>query len=242
MSHLSIETLARLVDETPDNNEATHLQLCLSCRSELEGMKADAFALGALPDLEPSLAQWYAVERKLAQEGLLRGSVRREYMTWLRPALQIAAALAIFVLGNYTAPLLGRASSPVGVPVAAAAAPAGYPAVVQAPAPNNALAGLSRPAASTTAPATRGDAANVVREAERAYLNALTQYAEVARQTESADPVARLAALESIVLTTRAALGQAPADPVINGYHLTALAQRDATIKQMAATAGKTWF
>ena len=34
------------------------------------------------------------------------------------------------------------------------------------------------------------------------------------------------------MLTTRAALGQSPADPVINGYHLTALAQRNATIKQ----------
>ena len=230
MSHLSIETLARLVDEIPDNNEAAHLQLCSSCRSELEGMKADAAALGALPDLEPSLAQWDAVERKLAQEGLLRGSVRREYLIWRRPALQIAAALAIFVLGSYTGPLLGRAPAEHGSAVAAA------------PVSNNALEGSSQSAASLTGPIDRAGAANVVREAERAYLNALTQYAEVARQTESADPVARLAALESIVLTTRAALGQAPADPVINGYHLTALAQRDATLRQMAATAGKTWF
>jgi hypothetical protein len=45
--------------------------------------------------------------------------------------------------------------------------------------------------------------------------------------------VSRLAALEGIVLTTRAALDDAPADPVINGYHLTALEQRDAILRQI---------
>ena len=49
------------------------------------------------------------------------------------------------------------------------------------------------------------------------------------------DPVNRLAALEGIVLTTRAALNEAPADPVINGYHLTALEQRDAILRQIQA-------
>ena len=76
----------------------------------------------------------------------------------------------------------------------------------------------------------------------RAYLAAMTRYTELAGGTAAADPVARLAALESIVNTTRAALGQAPADPVINGYHLTALAQRDATLKKLSSSTGQTWF
>jgi hypothetical protein len=65
------------------------------------------------------------------------------------------------------------------------------------------------------------------------------------------DPVARQAALESILLTTNAALREAPADPVINGYHLTALAERDAVLKAIAVqqssdrrmvTNNNTWF
>lgn len=74
-----------------------------------------------------------------------------------------------------------------------------------------------------------------LREAEEYYLSALTRYAELATQAEAGDPVARLAALQSIVMTTQAALNQTPTDPVINGYHLTALAQRDATLRQVAA-------
>ena len=38
-----------------------------------------------------------------------------------------------------------------------------------------------------------------------------------------------------------AALAQAPTDPVINGYHLTALAQRDAMLKQIRATPATSW-
>ena len=45
--------------------------------------------------------------------------------------------------------------------------------------------------------------------------------------------MSRLAALEGIVLMTGAALSEAPADPVINGYHLTALEQRDALLRQI---------
>ena len=47
------------------------------------------------------------------------------------------------------------------------------------------------------------------------------------------DPLNRLAVLEGIVLTTGAALREAPADPVINNYHLTALGQREALIRQI---------
>jgi hypothetical protein len=137
------------------------------------------------------------------------------------PLLQAAAAIAIFIIGNYTAPLINRSRSSTG------------------------LANSTSPMATTvSAPVTTADAAAAaVREAEGVYLGALTRYAELAGQAEPVDPLARLAALESIVSTTRTALGQSPADPVINGYHLTALAQRDATLKRLASnTAKQTWF
>jgi hypothetical protein len=91
-------------------------------------------------------------------------------------------------------------------------------------------------------PRTIDDAAALLRQTEELYLAALTRYAELAASSEPGDPVARLAALQSIVLTTQAALNQSPTDPVINGYHLTALAQRDATLRQVAATSNERWY
>jgi hypothetical protein len=232
MSHLSIETLARLMDETPTTAEAAHLELCADCRHELEGLKADAAALAALPELDAPGAQWYGIESRLQAEGLLRAPTRRAQAAWFRPALQIAAAIVIFVLGNLTATNLFKASR---------SATTGDAAAVMTAARGNERATLASTPTSS-AETSRMEAANQVRAAESAYLSALTRYAELAAQTEATDPVARLAALESIVLTTRAALGQAPADPVINGYHLTALAQREATLKQLESARGKTWF
>jgi hypothetical protein len=81
------------------------------------------------------------------------------------------------------------------------------------------------------------------RQAEALYLDMLTRVAELETgTTQPNDPVARLAALESIAAITRSALYQAPADPVLNGYHLTALAQREATLRQMAASKPGRWF
>lgn len=216
MSHLSIETLARLIDEVPSEEETAHLDHCDECRNELEGLRADAAALAGLPEIEPPSTQWLAVESRLAAEGLLRPAARRASQRWFRPAMQAAAAIVIFIVGSYTGSMLGL----------------------------RAVDDTATVASSTSVPVTADAAAAAVRDAETSYLTALTRYAELAQRTDPVDPLARLAALESIVLTTRAALGQAPADPVINGYHLTALAQRDATIKRMASTssAGQTWF
>ncbi|MGH7466816.1 MAG: hypothetical protein ACRENP_02415 [Longimicrobiales bacterium] len=224
MSHLSIETLARLVEETADSHEAEHLENCDDCRAELEGMKADAAALAALPGIDPPVTQWQAIEKRLIAEGLLRTPGRQWNRQRFMPLLQLAAAIAIFVLGHYTAPLLtNRTASNMGA------------------ANTTEQSGTTLTSGQPTTNSEQAFAA--VRETERAYLNALTRYAELAGRTETTDPLARLAALESIVLTTRAALGQAPADPVINGYHLTALAQRDATIKRLTSNnTGQTWF
>lgn len=87
------------------------------------------------------------------------------------------------------------------------------------------------------------EAATMLRDAESMYLDALAQYAQLSGELrEIDDPVARLVVLESIVLTTREALARAPADPIINGYHMTAVAQRDATLRQLAARSGEPWY
>jgi len=50
-----------------------------------------------------------------------------------------------------------------------------------------------------------------------------------------------MAALERMISATRDALERNPGDPVINGYHLAAVRERDALRRQLAA-ADKDWF
>jgi hypothetical protein len=247
MSHLTLETLARLIDDAPDPTEAGHLDICAQCREELEAMRADVAALHALPDEEPSAAQWIRLEQRLQREGLMR----QARWQWQPAALRMAAAIVIFVLGGISAALVMRprdtqyitANPMPAQTVTQRAAPAGHPDVTLAntppviePAP------LAAPPVPMRTARTPEEAAEQLRAAESAYLTALTRFAELSGRAEEGDPVARLAALESIVATTRAALGRAPADPVINGYHLTAVAQRDALIRQVNASQQQTWY
>jgi hypothetical protein len=46
----------------------------------------------------------------------------------------------------------------------------------------------------------------------------------------------RLAALDQMISTTRAAMREAPHDPVINGYYLTTVGQREAALRQLNTT------
>lgn len=270
MSHLNLEVLARLVDEAPTALEAAHLAACEACRGELQRLHEQTAALAALPELAPPADEWARVERRLRNEGLIRGGRTRG--GWAPVGLRAAAALALLATGT----LLGRvtgagpsAADPTAAapaqavpaslaerePVAAppSAEPQDAPGAAQwepsqpavQPAPALRLASTdTRPAgAGALRPPRSGEEAlEQLRAAELSYLDALTRFAEFSGNTGAGDPAARLAALEGIVLTTRAALGQAPTDPVINGYHLTALAQRDATLRQIASTSSDSWF
>ncbi len=266
MSHLSFETIARLVDEQPSALDNAHLEACATCRAELAAMRADIDALGDLQDIAPPAGAWKDIESRLAAEGLLTAgtdvapAASRSYGMLARAA----AIGAIFVGGA----LVGRAleTTPVAAPAIARATGSGEaPETTDAPKATSSeavpsptpqtLAQPERPvrlastgdARSTTAPraaANNGDdpgdaALRDLRSAEDMYFSALKKFSE--KGTVANDPTARLAALEGIVLTTRAALAQAPTDPVINGYHLTALAQRDAMLKQIRATPATSW-
>src|SRR6202008_763107 len=112
MPHLSLETLARLVDEAPDAVEAAHVRDCLVCRREMEEMRAQTRALAALPGLRPSPAAWGELERALRTEGLVHDIPRRVRFTD-RPALRAAAVLAVFLLGGAASlALWGRGADP----------------------------------------------------------------------------------------------------------------------------------
>jgi hypothetical protein len=147
------------------------------------------------------------------------------------------------------------AAAPLTTPPAAGDSPGEVADIVTAPPPaasqprapvydvTEPVRGRTRFAANDVpAPRTADEALAWMREAETHYLEALARFAELTGGIAGDDPVARLAALEGIVLTTGAALDQAPADPVINGYHMTALAQREATLRQIATSTAPYWF
>lgn len=237
MQHLTIEALARLLDEPPDAEQAAHLAACAACRLELTALEEQTSALAELPDIRPPADAWPALATRLRDEGLVQddsASAARAraagvtFAGWSRHrVLRLAASIALFLFGG------GAGFAARGVVVA----PAMVAGADQRP---------SEPSGSGTvraaAPSSAEEAARLVRTEEAEYLRALTRYAEMARSPATTDPVARFAALESIVVATRAALDQAPADPVINGYHLTALAQREAMLRRFAVTAEDNWF
>ena len=216
MHHLNLEALARLVDESPDPVEAAHLAECLVCRRELHELQQQTRSLAELPMLEPPAESWHALESQLKAEGLLRDAPRTPW--YAVPALRMAAGIALFVLGGVTGAAFRTGEAP-------------QVAVVQPAAPITAI---------TSVPVS---APQELRDAEAAYRTALARHAEMAGAQYSANPAARLATLETIVLTTEEALRQAPADPVINGYHLAAVSQRDATLRNLTRASGEEpWF
>jgi hypothetical protein len=207
MPHLSLETLARLLDEEPIGTESRHLEGCTACREDLDALRADRLALAELPDLlPPPPGAWDDLAARLRDEGLLGATATPAAPRRAHRFLRLAVALALFLSGA-AAGFLARGST------------------------RSAVAGGDAALATLT-----------LAEAEAAYRAALARYAELSTDGPSTDPIARLAALENIVVTTRDALAAAPADPLINGYHMAALEQRDATVRQIALTDNDRWY
>lgn len=227
MSHLDRESLARLVDEEPIPEEARHLAQCERCSAELAALREQSAALGALPPIAPPDTAWADIETRLHDEGLVRPTSAGAGRRALRIAASVAALLAAGALGALIQARVGGARGT-------------HPATVAVTGGTGA-----RPA---TAAARDDDASEAaiqarLKQAEAEYVAALAAYDQVLQpQQQMPDASARLAALEGVVLTTGAALQRSPGDPVINGYHLTALAQREATLRRLAAAGNGPWF
>ncbi|HEU0301869.1 MAG TPA: hypothetical protein VFR37_20610 [Longimicrobium sp.] len=98
-----------------------------------------------------------------------------------------------------------------------------------------------------TAPqrATAAEADRAARElvqAQATYMAALQRLVAIADPQSGNAPETRMAALERLVQLTAAALERVPGDPVINGYHLAAVAERDALRREMEKDAQTNWF
>ena len=96
------------------------------------------------------------------------------------------------------------------------------------------------PRRATAAEADR--AARELMEAQAAYMAALQRLAAIADPASGNTPETRLAALDRLVRLTAEALERVPGDPVINGYHLAAVSERDAVRREMEKDANTEWF
>ncbi len=227
MPHLPPERLAALVDEPATADEQAHLASCAACLGELAAMRRLATAASnARDEVGPPLTTWAAVSAQLHAEGLMGGAARTASAlrppgappVWRRPVLQAAGLL--LMLGGMAA---GRWTA------GASLLPGWTPRRTE-------MAAADTGAMPTFA--SRDEAAAALAQAEKTYKAAVAYVA--AHDTTGAlgagdeDPVrTRLAALDDMVRTSRAALYAAPQDPVINQYDLATLGAREATLRQL---------
>lgn len=215
MEHLSLETLARLVDEAPDADERAHLERCVACAREYEGLRDQTGALGTLPEILPPRGDWRVLEARLRSEGLVRdpGVFQRLGLAHTPPWMRAAAAVLLFLAGSGTGSALTLRAAGERAGVVAAA--------------------------------TVDEAASALRSAEQEYVTAVSRYRELLAleggEGIGTDPVSRYAALEHLVTVSQAAVRQAPGDPFLNGFLASAMAERDAAAR-MVSVGRDNWF
>ena len=226
MSHLPTERLAALVDETPTAAERLHLEACGSCREErLAHERVHALAADERLRLAPPLTSWDALAPRLRDEGLVRDARRARHI----PArlARIAAVLLVgaggLAAGRWSA---GAPVLPIAGPDSAEVADAGN-------------GGVLTPVADRSF-ATTQEALGALAAAQREYERAAAFLAahDTAGAPRATPDVyrARLAAIDGVAAASLAALNEAPEDPVINQYYLTALNAREATLRQLGTT------
>ena len=222
MSHLSPERLAALVDETPTAAELAHLAGCAECARERAAYRnLVELAVNNSASIDSPLTSWEALRPALGRDGIIDDGTRAPIVTRRvsRPWLQAAAAVLLVAGGM----IGGRLS-------------AGASAV-----PGGAIATATQTSSAATDSAAHfrsvEDARAAQSQAQMLYQNATAFIAQQDTSTMPAESPAamrtRLAALDRTRRVLGEALNEAPYDPVINGYYLSTIGQREATIRQM---------
>jgi hypothetical protein len=213
--------LAALVDEAPTPAELAHLASCEACARERAAHRAVAeLAATEASRLGAPLTSWDALRPALVADGVIddgRGLVFRE-RRGQRPWLQAAAAVLLMIGG-----------------VAAGRWSAHAPVI---PSARN-VAVTPTPTDSAPVFRTIQDARDAQTQSQTMYQTAtayLAQHDTAGAPVESPSAIrARLAALTRAQNVMGEALNEAPYDPVINGYYLTTVGQREATMRRLNA-------
>jgi|GEM_PF-469174 len=248
--HLTLEAMARLVDEAPDSEEALHLEACARCRHELDGLRDQTQALGTLPSVRPGASPWETMASRLEAEGLLgepeAGEVkgpalplrRDEGFAGKRPLVagsgraarggagsaipwsRLAAGLLLFLLGAGVGSTAG--SSGLLGPGSQA-----EPWAVAGPESMETL--LATPGGLSLV-----EAQEALAVTEEWHRLALERYREQVLEEaggtgeDPGDPHLRYALMETLLQVGREALWAAPTDPFLNGLVLNVQVEHDA--------------
>ncbi|WP_411279841.1 hypothetical protein [Gemmatimonas sp.] len=271
MQHLDSERLAAFDHESFTAEERVHVAACASCRREVAAYAQLVQLAGALVTRDAAetghrLSSWESIAGGLRQDvAPIAGSfgaphsapiaapvaapttepiavaTRRSPVLsspwWSRSSLRAAAAVALMVGGA----VLGRISS-----VSPLLSPDRSASVAGVMAESLGLGDVSlRPATYGAAGefASVDQATSLLTRAQRDYERAsLWLAANDSRPHDSDVYRARLAALDQMMAASRAALGDAPQDPVLNQYYLAAFSAREATLQQLGTSlpVGKT--
>jgi hypothetical protein len=218
MSHLTSERLAALSDDTPTPIESAHITTCDACSHELVAQRKLArMAAAAGPVTDGPISNFDALLPRLRAEGLVAAPDRRaQAIKW---GMRAAASLALLAGGAFAGRLSVTASNN---------------------AQNSTVANASQIAAAAEPVAfrTTDDAVKALSASQQTYSTAAAYLA--AQDTTShfiglneTTYRTRLSALDEILATTRAALYQAPQDPVLNQYYQGTLSARQSTLSQL---------
>jgi hypothetical protein len=258
MQHLDSERLAAFDHETFSPEEHAHLAACATCRGEVEAYAQLVQMAGAVvtldvTDTDHRLASWESIASGLRQADRARPDpeVSRDAVAaaepipvsratapvtpwWARSSLRAAAAVVLMAGGA----VLGRVSA--GSSLVSSDRTAGVMAE------SLGLGDVSlRPATYGAAGefASVSQATSMLNRAQRDYERASLWLAANDSTPHDSDVYrARLAALDQMMAASRAALSDAPQDPVLNQYYLAAFSAREATLQQLGTSlpVGKT--
>lgn len=225
MQHLPIERLAELADGDPTTAERDHLAGCAMCAAERSAyQRVVAMAADERRRIAPPISTWGALRQELRLEGLIvtreEATARKAFLdrltTW---AWRVAAGFTLLATGAVG----GRLSA--GMPLGTALA------LPEGDAPGAQLVMASEEFASTAA------AMQAMQRAQQDYERAALYIASHDTSlSEGATEAYRttLAALDQMAETSRRALSEAPADPIINQVYFTTLGARNMTLGRLA--------
>ncbi|MDB4877020.1 MAG: hypothetical protein JWM41_3466 [Gemmatimonadetes bacterium] len=227
MSHLPSERLAAFVDEPPSMAESLHLATCAECARERAMYQSLAeLATAESARIGTPLTSWEKLAPVLAADGVIDRGRGLQFRTgqMRRPWLQAAAALLFvaggMMAGRYTA---GASVLPMNEPATPATAP---------------VANATRPTADSTPRFASVDDARKAQERSQLVYESATAWL-ARRDTTNVAPETpagmrtRLAALDRTRQVMGEALRESPYDPVMNGFYMSALGQREATLQQL---------
>lgn len=248
MSHLTIDRIAAIADDTPTADEATHLAGCWDCRAELAAFRRLVRMSAMAPLPQEPLTAWSRLAPQLRAEGILIDAARATPAA-TTPAVATPRWTVDTVTpqplmhterrrGRVAASWMLRAAAGVALLLGGIAIGRGSTGV-----PFALGTGAGATSAAATAPAfvSSDEAIAALAAAQQQYQSAA---AFLAGQDTSAHLIGmdqdsyqtRLTALDEIAAAARAALFRAPQDPMLNQYYLTTLGAREATLRQIGAT------